>query len=123
LKDLPCRNDDIFVIIVLEFIVLDIIYELINEYYSQFCIIYHLLNINQQATFVSFNQIRNFSHFSLTSIKNGLIGIDFDSLYEKTCNDIETGPYTAGVGGGGEGARGATAHQRKLYLRFLKYHY
>jgi hypothetical protein len=53
----------------------------------------------------------------LTSIKNGLIGIDFDSLYEKTCNDIETGPYTAGVGGG------ATAHQRKLYLRFLKYHY
>ena len=112
LKDLPCRNDDIFVIIVLEFIVLDIIYELINEYYSQFCIIYHLLNINQQATFVSFNQIRNFSHFSLTSIKNGLIGIDFDSLYEKTCNDIETGPYTAGVGGGERG-QGGQLHTRE----------
>jgi hypothetical protein len=97
---------------VLEFIVLDIIYELINEYYSQFCIIYHLLNINQQATFVSFNQIRNFSHFSLTSIKNGLIGIDFDSLYEKTCNDIETGPYTAGVGGGERG-QGGQLHTRE----------
>ena len=38
---------------------------------------------------VSFKKARDFSHFSATSIKNYLLGIDFDSLYEATCNDID----------------------------------
>ena len=38
---------------------------------------------------VSFKKARDFSHFSATSIKNYLLGIDFDSLYQATCNDID----------------------------------
>jgi hypothetical protein len=59
----------------------------ISDHYSQFCII---PSVKYKPTDnVSFNnKIRDFSHFSLTSLKNDLLGIDFDSLYGETSNDI-----------------------------------
>ena len=38
---------------------------------------------------VSFKKVRDFSHFSVTSINNDLLGLDFDNLYETTCINID----------------------------------
>jgi hypothetical protein len=60
----------------------------ISDHYSQFCIIPSFKY--KPTDNVSFNnKIRDFSHFSLTSFKNDLLGIDFDSLYRETRNDID----------------------------------
>ena len=59
----------------------------ISDHYSQFCII--LSFKNKPTSAASFNKVCDFSHFSITSIKDDCLEIDFDSLYDKTCNDTD----------------------------------